>query len=333
VEQLRFIERDDRLGWKATANYQVRYRVRSGDGAEQTVTYSSVENGFRVWGEVNTTRPKVLFIGDSFTQAVNIPTDKTYAALLSKALQVEVFSYGGGAFGTLQELMVLEDVIDRINPDVVVLQFCSNDFINNSFELESKSTINNLRWVRPYLSPSGEIVYRNPVFTSAFLSDLWQTSRLFNSLARRLYLPLGESVEGVIARNPGDREFRESVAVTRTLLDRFKHKVGNGRKLLVFTADGARTRMVTLPEEYQAYAGVAEQALVRILNTLQIPFIAGVPDALVDREAKGAVVKDSDGAHWNELGHKLVAEELQKSAAFTRIFAKAGTDIEHDRGR
>src|SRR5438128_10144608 len=34
VEQLRFIERDDRLGWKATANYQVRYRVRSGDGAD-----------------------------------------------------------------------------------------------------------------------------------------------------------------------------------------------------------------------------------------------------------------------------------------------------------
>src|SRR5438105_14746768 len=40
AEQLRFIELDDRLGWKATANYQVRYRVRSGDGAEQMVTYS-----------------------------------------------------------------------------------------------------------------------------------------------------------------------------------------------------------------------------------------------------------------------------------------------------
>src|SRR5918999_671475 len=86
VEQLRFIERDGRLGWKATADYQVRYRVRSGAGAEQTVTYSSVRKGFRVFGDVNSTRPKLLIIGDSFTQAVNMPTDKTYPALLSKAL-------------------------------------------------------------------------------------------------------------------------------------------------------------------------------------------------------------------------------------------------------
>lgn len=122
IEPLRFIERDDRLGWKATANYQVRYRVRNSDGTERTVTYSSQANGFRMFGDVNATRPKLLFIGDSFTQADNIPTSQTYAALLAKALHVEVFSYGGGGFGTLQELMVLEDVIDKINPNVVVFQ-------------------------------------------------------------------------------------------------------------------------------------------------------------------------------------------------------------------
>lgn len=320
AEPPRTIERDGRLGWKATADYQVRYRVPGGEGTEQTVTYSAVRNGFRVWGDTSTSRPKLLIIGDSYTQAINVPTDKTYPALLSKALPIEVFSYGGGGFGTLQELMVLEDVIDEINPDVVVLQFCSNDFINNSFTLESKSKINNNRLVRPYLSPGGEILYRNPFFRSTFLADHLQTSRLFNALANRLYVRSGESVEAVIARNPGDPEFQESVAVTRTLLDRLRHRVGNGRKLLVFASDGARTRITTLPEQYQAYSGVAEQALVRILNTLQIPFIAGVPDALADMEAKGAVVKDSDGAHWNELGHKLVAEELQKTAAFTRIF-------------
>lgn len=179
-----------------------------------------------------------------------------------------------------------------------------------------------MRMVRPYLGTTGEILYRNPAFESAFLSDLLQTSRLFRFLANRLYVPFGESIEGVVARNPSHPEFRASVAVTQTLLDRFKRKVGNERKLLVFTADGARTRIVTLPEQYQMYAGVAEQALVEILNTLQIPFIAGVPDALVDMEAKGAVVKAFDGAHWNELGHKLVAEEIQKSAVFTRIFQK-----------
>ena len=316
AQQLRFIELGDRLGWKATANYQVRYRLRGADAAQQTITYSSVGDGFRVWGDVSTTRPKLLIIGDSFTQAVNIPTEKTYAALLSKALDVEVFSYGGGGFGTLQQLMVLEDVIDKINPDVVLLQFCSNDFINNSFQLESKSKINNNRLLRPYLGSSGEIFYRNPSFENALLSNLFQTSRLFNRLAGRLHMPFGESIEALIARNPGHPDFRASIAVTQRLLDGVKQTVGNKRKLLVFTADAARTRIATLPEAYQSYAGVAEQALMQILATLQIPYIAGVPDALADMEAKGAVVKASDGAHWNELGHKLVAEELHKSAAF-----------------
>jgi lysophospholipase L1-like esterase len=202
--------------------------------------------------------------------------------------------------------MVLEEVIDEINPDVVLLQFCSNDFINNSFPLESKSKINNNRLVRPYLSPWGEIHYRSPFFANAFLSELLQSSRLFYVLANRLHAPSAESVEALIARNPGAAEFEDSVAVTRILL--------------VFAADGARTRITTLPEQYQAYLGVAEQALVRILGTLQIPFIAGVPEALAEMEAKGAVVKDFDGAHWNELGHKLVAEQLQKSAVFNRVF-------------
>jgi hypothetical protein len=29
----------------------------------------------------------------------------------------------------------------------------------------------------------------------------------------------------------------------------------------------------------------------------------------------------TDG-HWNELGHKLVAEEIQKTAVFTRVFQR-----------
>ena len=289
-----FIEPDARLGWKA--------------------------NAFRVFGDVDAARPKLLVIGDSFTQAVNVPAGKTYAALLAAALDVEVFSYGGGGFGTLQELMVLEDVIDTIDPDIVLLQFCSNDFINNSVELESKSSINNNNGlVRPYLSSSGAIVYRSAFFESAFLSGLLQRSRLFRSLAARLYVRPAESVELAVARDPGHRGFQESVAVTRILLRRFKDRVGSGRALLVFTAEGARTRVATVPAQYQAYMGVAEETLVRVLGALQIAFVAGVADAVADREASGAVVKDFDGAHWNELGHRIVAQELQRAAAFRRL--------------
>jgi len=109
VEQVSFIERDDRLGWKATANYYVRYRVRSGDGAEQTVTYSSVENGFRVLGDVNTTRPKVLFIGDSFTKAVNIAgVPDTLVDMEAQGAVVKDFD--GAHWNELGHMLVAEEV-------------------------------------------------------------------------------------------------------------------------------------------------------------------------------------------------------------------------------
>jgi lysophospholipase L1-like esterase len=319
AQRPRFLQFDARLGWKATANYRVRYRARNSDGAEQAVTYSSAADGFRIFGDVRATRRKLLIIGDSFTQATNVSTDETYAALLSAALDVEVFSYGGAGYGTLQELMILEDVIDTINPDIVVLQFCSNDFINNSFALESRSTINNNGLLRPFLNPSGGIFYPTPFLESASLSDLLQRSRLFKSVAARLYARPEESVELIIGRDPSHPQFQEAIAITRMLLGRFKERVGSGRTLLVFTAEGASTKETTLPAQYQAYMDVAEQTLVRILSALQIPFVAGVPDAVAAAEARGAVVKDMDGAHWNELGHKLVAEAIQRAPAFNGL--------------
>src|SRR5581483_7549683 len=113
---LRFIVPDARLGWRANADYRVEYLRLGANGRRESVLYSSARDGFRVFGDLNSKQARLLIIGDSFTQAVNVATESTYAALLGKALSLEVFSYGAGGFGTLQELLVLEDVLDQINP-------------------------------------------------------------------------------------------------------------------------------------------------------------------------------------------------------------------------
>jgi hypothetical protein len=94
--ELGFNEPDDRLGWRSRANYEVRYRRKTADGVAHMVLYSAGTDGFRLYGNVNAKRPKLLIIGDSFTQTVNVTTHRTYGALLSNALDMEVFSYGAG---------------------------------------------------------------------------------------------------------------------------------------------------------------------------------------------------------------------------------------------
>jgi lysophospholipase L1-like esterase len=303
-----FIERDTLLGWRAKANYQVRYPVKNADGEVKMVPYSSVTGGFRLYGNTESRRLKVLVIGDSFTQATNVATEETYPALLAKALDAEVFSYGALGFGTLQELMVLQHVIKVVDPDVVLLQFCTNDFINNSFTLESNSILNTNRATRPYLTSGGAVFYKNPAQSSNATSWIAK-SQLMALLATRLHVPRTESIETVIGRDPRNRDFQESVRVTRILLARFSDVVGSERKMFIFLADGGRTRFRTLPG-VQAYSRVGEKALLGILASLPITFIGGIPEAVAEAEASGLSVTAADGAHWSELGHRTVASAL-----------------------
>ena len=89
-------------------------------------------------------------IGDSFTHATSVSDDRTHHALLAKLLDVEVFAYGVGGYGTLQEFLVLDRFVDVIHPDIFLWQYCANDFINNDNELERLSRFNNNGLTRPY---------------------------------------------------------------------------------------------------------------------------------------------------------------------------------------
>ena len=85
------------------------------------------------------------------TQAVEVSDDQTYYSRLKRLLDIEVFAYGGGGYGTLQEFLIFDKYVDLIKPDIVLWQFSNNDIINNAPDLEAASTINNNGLVRPYL--------------------------------------------------------------------------------------------------------------------------------------------------------------------------------------
>ena len=72
-----------------------------------------------------------------------------------------MFAYGTGGYGTLQEYLVLDEVIDEIQPTMILWQFCTNDFINNDHDLEVASTLNNNGWIRPYWE-KGQAQLRSP---------------------------------------------------------------------------------------------------------------------------------------------------------------------------
>ena len=90
------------------------------------VAFRTNEYGFRHWGDLRSDKPRILFVGDSFTYAENVSDQQTYYAYFANNLPVEVFATGGSGYGTLQEIRLVKRFWKVIQPQCFVLQFCSN---------------------------------------------------------------------------------------------------------------------------------------------------------------------------------------------------------------
>ena len=299
---------DEKLGWGTTANLQMQRLEEGSERNLYTVNYETAEGGFRMFGDPQSLKQRVLIIGDSFTQAIHVSNDKTYYFLIGKHLPVEIFAYGGGGYGTLQEYMILDRHIDRVKPALIIWQYCGNDFINNSFELEQQSRSNNNGMRRPYLSTDGEIFYATPKtfpwlreFAAKHSSFLYLVLSRLDILNVRLAQTSwadsfqSETVEDTIARHGKDHPgFRKAARTTEQIMNKVRQRAAH-TPIVAFSSD------IESPyyEEFQ-----------RISQAVGIELIRGVPEAVRAAEARGITVTAGDRAHWNELGHAIVAKRI-----------------------
>lgn len=118
--------------------------------------WTQEEHEFRVasrinadgWRDVEHARTKppgafrILILGDSFVEALQVPLEKTFPRLLEDALRsearpVEVLSMGVSGYGTASEFLAYRERGRLYGPDLVILAFYpGNDVRNNSPVLE-----------------------------------------------------------------------------------------------------------------------------------------------------------------------------------------------------
>jgi len=93
----------------------------------------------------NTVRIAVL--GNSWTEALQVPQEKTYCAVLERRLtgsacfagkRVEVLNFGVAGYSTGQELLALQQEVWKYHPDVILLAlYPARDIANNVRELNN----------------------------------------------------------------------------------------------------------------------------------------------------------------------------------------------------
>ena len=293
---------DDRLGWKATPGWTYRGDRRDASGRLYPVSIHVGEDGCRrAAAPPGSDAPRVLFVGDSFTHALEVSDDKAYWARFAVLRHADVRACGAGGYGTLQELMVLDDVLPRFDPATVVLQFSANDFVNNSYELEKRSRTNNNGMTRPYLGEDGSVTYRLPralaplrEFSNRYLRSVYFLFTRFDRLAARS----GPAIESDIAKGGASHPlYANAVRTTGALLERFRARVGPGRRFFVFSVDE------TPPFDAEFRRLAAENG---------ISVVPGVAAAVRAAEEAGVQTRAEDGAHWNDAGHRIAADVLSR---------------------
>ncbi len=143
-------QHDDRLGWRPAAGDR---RTILGS---RRFTVAHNRDGFRDREHGAKTKPRIMFVGDSFVWGFDADQRERFTELVQDALpDWDVINVGVAGYGTDQEYLLLTQVAAKYQPDLVFLMFCAdNDRNENSSNKE-------YGFMKPYyVSEGGELALK-----------------------------------------------------------------------------------------------------------------------------------------------------------------------------
>jgi len=158
--QLGWVLRPGASGLVSTETTQ-RVRINSQGYRDAEHSYEKPANTYRI-----------AVLGNSWTEALQVPVDKTYTSVLQQTLnqenctagkRVEVLNFGVAGYSTAQELLLLQQTVWNYHPDLVLLAlYPARDIANNVRELNNAVTPER----SPYFVFSGDRLVLDDSFRS-----------------------------------------------------------------------------------------------------------------------------------------------------------------------
>ncbi len=201
---------------------------------------------------------RIVFLGDSFTEAFQVPLDSTFHKRLERNLNAraapdhryEAPGLGRSGMGTTEEYLTYEKWGAAYQPDVVAVVFVLNDFTDNTRAFDSQGDI------RPYFVEAGDSLVLDTTFVNSagyraralinpwkvhsslitLATRTWNEIRLRRSIARIGRETTRDSVSMFFDRRLPDDSI-SAFRITGKVLARFAHEVQrDGRRFVLFVA-------------------------------------------------------------------------------------------------
>ena len=257
-------------------------------------------------------RARILVLGDSFSHGFSADLGKSFVETLERNLpEAVIWNAGIGATGTKQDLAAIDELAPILRPQLTILAFFINDFIDNSMPLggwmQLRRADGAIQFVRRYhFDRWGNIIEASPEVVFAYA-------------ARGLPVPPND-IEPVIGAtrigslilrfldNLGSRSYERpaeiQVAATRQYLKELRDRArAHDSQLLVLLIP----QREDFPEAGELYLSAAQ-----IFSDLGMATMTVKP--LLDAEKDYAPSPD---VHWNNSGHQKVGALLSECVAIT----------------
>ena len=266
---------DELLGWRMKPDFTSR------DGSHD-------QYGFRLAPQATDfAATDMLFIGDSFTYGLGVEDHETFAYLIDQALPANAINAAVNAYGFDQAYLTWETLKDRLNVDVVIAGYMTDDFFRNSLMLRDSP--------KPYFveTPAGFELYGQPVLTRqaffeehAELTDTpWQLKLLIDKVVQK--------VQGVTVPHMPAR-----IRLSNHILGRLHASVeAHGAKLVVLIFGHC-----DLTRDLEV-----EQAIVAEADALGIEYFNFGEQMRALDNFPAMYLRN---CHYSSAGHRFVADQL-----------------------
>lgn len=286
-----------KYGWTVPANKFKLKTIEDTTGQFREITVRYFQNGFKRWGNPNTDKRKLFVIGDSFTEMPYVSNgEEWYSYFENQVSNIELFVFGGGGYGSLQEYMVFDDYIDSIKPDVMLWQFCGNDYSNNFYDWDLSGYPFNNHMVRPYLEED-RIVYRLPLPYAKFREYSFIADRLLKEYDGLMWRRTTQDLSAYLRSTTelhaaSEKLFKEKAYhVTLKIMKKVKERAKEIPIYLLNTCNN--------PSEHE----------YKICSETGITCFPGLAKYM-DEKRDGREIRVPNDGHWNKLGNQLAGERL-----------------------
>lgn len=325
---------DERLGYRLAKNFE--YDWEHPEFRMQVKTNSLGLREDREFGDKQALR--ILVLGDSFVFGLGVQRSETFQALLEQSLSkrlgraVEVINAGVPGYGTCHERLVLEELLPKLQPDLVLLCFyAGNDLVDNLHCLEmglaSERIVNGVfTSAKRYHVKADELERQKRQGWKRLL--LW--SYAYNLLEMKLewlMVQTGASPQPQTLyksvykfhRRAGSQEEERVIAHTREQIEQMKK---------LCDEKGVRLVLAILPAQLQVYPELFAQQITGLKvkaedyaidrpNRLIAEMAAELGLAAIDLfkplhdRHEAGLYYQTDG-HWTQQGHVVASGILEK---------------------